>query len=1135
MTDINAAGCTLNWTAPADDGGCKITSYVIEARESKRSFWHEIESIDSTETKFVVKDLDEDSTYHFRVTARNSIGKGEPLATETAVHIRRTTGEPDPPTPFTVSDLKFDNVTLEWKAPKWVGGDMLLGYLIEMKLNDDGDWGKVADLDKYSKSYKACDLKEGREYYFRISAYNSLGISTSVELNKPIIPKKKLAIPMAPIGPIKKDVSTRESITISWEAPKEDGGAPINRYIISMREANKSHWSRAGTVNSDEYSFQARNLIENSFYHFRIVAENFVGQGDHLQTHEPLQAKSGFQVPSVPEGPLVVSDLTSDHVEIAWKKSTNDGGSAITNYLIRRRDVERPVWIKCGTVSANTFNYRVKDLIEGTEYIVQVLAENAEGLSDPLSCQQPIKPHKTFMVPAYPMNFECISVNQTEISLQWESPYHDGGSPVTAYMLEMCESVSNKVWKPVGVNIDSLHTGYTVTNLKEGNKYLFRISAINSIGQGEPITMATPIKTKKSIVAPSSPIGPLRVTNLSDQSVSVAWTESTKTGGAPLQAYVIEIRDASKMEWFEVDKVNYVKTDCEISNLTKHGQYFIRVRCLNEAGIYSHPLETEHAVVVKSPYTVPGIVRGLKVHEVVDDGNNNTVRIEFEKPEGDGGVPIRWYSIEKRDSQRFSWSFVAKIKPPKDDEDVHKPISYDITELVHGTTYYFRVTAENAEGQSMPCETETPVGLKIKAEIPSKPLEVDAKSSTSRQGNCIELEWKPPLWNGNEVIRSYLVEEWTSETKEWTQIAETSTTMTSHKINGLVENLAYKYRIKAVNRMGPSEASLETIECLFKKVQTVSDPPGGPLTHVLADDSGTIDLSWHAPRSTGGSKINRYVVERLEHQPGSNKYAKDNWLRVATTSDASIRLEQYLMANTRYKYRIVAENDVGRSGALEQDDYLTFHSQHAQVQQATSMNIHICMDNTDASFTSFRLSGLTTVNAYERYIVEKRDDTESAWSRVAETVDGLFRISNCMNVTGYYSYSLRLIPVDANGHMHTPINGIIVNELPSMPLSLTVDEVTETDVCISWLLPRHSGSSTIAGYKIFKQTKATSDWDRVADTPRYKVSCTITDLDPKKECKFKVCAYTDIGIGPGAETQFVKLRKHRGMISHQTD
>ena len=68
----------LAWNPPTDDGGSKITNYVVEKREDNRKSWVHV-SNDPKECVYVVTRLTENHEYEFRVMAQNKFGVGPPL------------------------------------------------------------------------------------------------------------------------------------------------------------------------------------------------------------------------------------------------------------------------------------------------------------------------------------------------------------------------------------------------------------------------------------------------------------------------------------------------------------------------------------------------------------------------------------------------------------------------------------------------------------------------------------------------------------------------------------------------------------------------------------------------------------------------------------------------------------------------------------------------------------------------------------------------------------------------------------------------------------------------------------------------------------------------------------------------
>lgn len=75
-------------------------------------------------------------------------------------------------------------------------------------------------------------------------------------------------------------------------------------------------------------------------------------------------------------------------------------------------------------------------------------------------------------------------------------------------------------------------------------------------------------------------------------------------------------------------------------------------------------------------------------------------KVAWEKPDDDGGTPIKEYEVEKMDVATGKWVRVGKI--PGD----RPRLELEVPGLNPGSEYKFRVIAINDEGDSEPLETD---------------------------------------------------------------------------------------------------------------------------------------------------------------------------------------------------------------------------------------------------------------------------------------------------------------------------------------------------------------------------------------------------------------------------------------------
>lgn len=86
------------------------------------------------------------------------------------------------------------------------------------------------------------------------------------------------------------------------------------------------------------------------------------------------------------------------------------------------------------------------------------------------------------------MEFKPKKTTNDSITLGWKKPVSDGGSYVTAYILEQSEEES---WKQI---MKGKNTSHVINELTKGKEYLFRVKALNESGEGPPTELAVVAK-----------------------------------------------------------------------------------------------------------------------------------------------------------------------------------------------------------------------------------------------------------------------------------------------------------------------------------------------------------------------------------------------------------------------------------------------------------------------------------------------------------------------------------------------------------------------------------------------------------------------------------------------------------------
>ena len=207
-------------------------------------------------------------------------------------------------------------------------------------------------------------------------ANNKYGTDT-VELDVEVLTK-----PDKPEGPLDVSDITKDGCKLSWKKPKDDGGEPIEGYIVEKFDPTVGSWIPVAKSQGPATEMKVDGLTPGNDYKFRVKAVNKEGESEPLETMGSITAKDPYHEPGVPGTPEPV-DWSENHVELKWTEPINDGGSPITSYIIEKKDKYSPVWEKAVEISGDKPVGLVPGLIEGNEYHFRVVAVNKAGPSRP--------------------------------------------------------------------------------------------------------------------------------------------------------------------------------------------------------------------------------------------------------------------------------------------------------------------------------------------------------------------------------------------------------------------------------------------------------------------------------------------------------------------------------------------------------------------------------------------------------------------------------------------------------------------------------------------------------------------------------------------------------------------------------
>jgi hypothetical protein len=563
--------------------------------------------------------------------------------------------------------------------------------------------------------------------------------------------------------------------------------------------------------------------------------------------------------------------LGSGDVQLTWTAPADDGGSAITDYVIQVSTYGEQ-WLSYldGLSTATTFT--AHQLPDGVPQRFQIAAVNEVGLG---SWSEPIEVTPLGW-PAAPEGLTSRAVLSGEVQLTWSAPTDTGGTAITDYVVERLDTGAG--WTTLD---DGVSTGTTFTDrgLPDGTSYTFRVGATTSVGTSRwsntvTATPSGPPAPPRGLIAFAAPSPGVR-----SGEVRLTWTPPLT--GTTLDDYVIQysVDDGPWTPFATVDDGRSTATSYTVGGLSNGTNYAFHVAAVNATGV-GWWSETVQA----TPFGEPAAPTGLRGAVAPAAGlGSGEVRLNWSAPDDDGGLPMSGYVVEQS-TDGWMWTPVT-----------HAMSTATVT-TVDGLTsrmpYWFRIGAVNAVGRGSWSDVieVTPVWT------PAGPPDVGAVSGMT--SGEVRVSWSAPRDDGGLPITDYVVQR-STDGSTWTRVNDGISTTTMARVRGLANGTRYRFRVAAANALGRGAWSDTAIA-------TPRWKPAAPRAlRVAPVGSGQVALTWRAPASNGGSRITDYVIQfTARGMPWTTVRDRVSPVRTQTVRG--------LINGRRYGFRVAADNAIGR-------------------------------------------------------------------------------------------------------------------------------------------------------------------------------------------------------------------------------
>ncbi|VDD75474.1 unnamed protein product [Mesocestoides corti] len=901
-TEKSLTSLKLNWKPPKEDGGLPVKMYHLEILEvGSRDGWQPLATVMAPTNSYYVNNLREGIAYRFRVRAVNDQGSGEWLNTDTSISLNRPIGPPsEPEMPLRVVPVDNTSALLSWRPPFDDGGSPISTYIVESNHGKTDEWEELSATK--ATSFDVTRLLPDDTYTFRVSARNEAG-----KTGKPIysVPYKPSSPPTAPGKPTLPFVShplESGQMVLDW-GPSPVGGASgyglPTEHRVERWEPVKDRWVYVARKPAAEgTTVLVTGLKPGESYRFRVFAENASGTSEPLEMDKPVLAVSPYSPPSAPIGPMHISEVQKGEsvadgsARLSWQEPIDNGGLPLTGYIVQLRYANTAAWHNVVQLHEPLTDEDVDTILPTTTpvtglkrssgYYFRVAAINRSGTGPFLESELFEMPEDESCRPKAEW-IRVVGKGADSVTVEWLVPHdcrkdHGPNRPhhlaLDGFRVYVKDAGNPRAeWKPV-TDLDHYMNRLVVGGLNPDKSYYFGVATLNQLGPGEIVSTTEPVSPEAVTTVPGQPVGPLTVSDITQDSCVLSWKAPYSDGGTPISGYTIFKREMFRRSNQEVGRLPVVPGSLQrdfkfkVPYLMVGTSYEFQVVAENKNG-FSEPLVTAVDVHPRKMTEPPGAPRGPLY---VRDHDIGQVELAWAPPANTGGLPIKGYKLEMREGRSFTWrtypneeSIVANSP-----DELANP-SVVVSGVKPNKEYFFRISALNDDGCGPPLAATDSYVKRVCLEPPKR---VSAKpSSPSETGQYkIEVSWVSP---NVPTLNGFTVEMMDTEAiqPEWVPMDfiqkmpnERDSSAYTYRATVPRPKAVYKFRVNATYPEGKSE--WVTTDYVLASEATSEPhvlPPISEATFVPSGETpgGRIPatLRWKPPKSGNVESIRGYSVE----------------------------------------------------------------------------------------------------------------------------------------------------------------------------------------------------------------------------------------------------------------------------------
>ncbi|XP_014852377.1 PREDICTED: myomesin-1-like isoform X1 [Poecilia mexicana] len=560
-------------------------------------------------------------------------------------------------------------------------------------------------------------------------------------------------VPVAPLD-VRCHDANKDYVVVTWKQPAVEGSSPILGYYIDRCEVGTHHWAQCNDAAVKYARFPVTGLVEGRSYVFRVRAFNSVGISRPSRISDPVVAMDPSDRARLRAGPLapwtgvikfteeeptvgvipgeptdvVVTEATKSYVVLAWKPPEQRGHEGVM-YYIEKCIQGTDTWQRVNTgMPVKSPRFAIFDLAEGKSYNFRVRCCNSAGVGEPSVPTGETIVGDKLDLPSAPGNPVATRNTDTSVVVTWGAS--KDVKHLVGYYIESSVTGTD-VWMPCN-NKPVKQTRFVCHGLTTGSNYVFRVKAVNAAGYSQNSSNSDAVLVQAAISVPASPTNVTLLEAVKDYMV-LGWTAPTDNGGADIRGYFVDYRTVKGNiygKWHELNLKALTTTSYKAENLKENVFYQFQVRAMNMAGVSKPSLPTGSLECKEWTITIPGPPVGLHVMEVRD----TSVVVLWEPPVFDGRSPVNGYYLDIKEASagEEGWKAVH--------EKTNKGKFMKVTGLTAGTSYVFRVRAQNLVGVGKPSQNLGPILAQTRPGTKEIYVDVDDNGVISMIFECSEMK-----------------------------------------------------------------------------------------------------------------------------------------------------------------------------------------------------------------------------------------------------------------------------------------------------------------------------------------------------------------------------------------------------------